>query len=85
MRSKLKIGMGILILSLGIMAVGCTSNMQKEKADTSEEMEQKVYTCTMHPEVEQSEPGKCPKCGMELVEKQMDTDTEQAKEEQMKE
>ncbi len=25
------------------------------------------YTCTMHPEVRQSEPGKCPKCGMDLV------------------
>ena len=25
-----------------------------------------VYTCSMHPEVRQSEPGTCPKCGMEL-------------------
>jgi len=25
------------------------------------------YTCPMHPEVEQKEPGKCPKCGMDLV------------------
>lgn len=25
------------------------------------------YTCTMHPEVIQDEPGTCPKCGMELV------------------
>jgi Cu+-exporting ATPase len=25
-----------------------------------------VYTCPMHPEVEQNEPGACPKCGMEL-------------------
>ncbi|MGB4859196.1 MAG: heavy metal-binding domain-containing protein, partial [Dokdonella sp.] len=25
------------------------------------------YTCPMHPEVERSEPGKCPKCGMTLV------------------
>jgi len=25
------------------------------------------YTCTMHPEVVQSKPGKCPKCGMKLV------------------
>jgi hypothetical protein len=26
-----------------------------------------VYTCPMHPEVRQSAPGKCPKCGMTLV------------------
>src|SRR6266516_7714480 len=25
------------------------------------------YTCVMHPEVVQDHPGKCPKCGMELV------------------
>jgi ssDNA-binding Zn-finger/Zn-ribbon topoisomerase 1 len=27
------------------------------------------YTCTMHPEVVSDKPGKCPKCGMTLVEK----------------
>ena len=26
-----------------------------------------TYTCPMHPEVEQPTPGKCPKCGMDLV------------------
>ncbi|MCJ2178410.1 copper-transporting P-type ATPase [Novosphingobium album (ex Hu et al. 2023)] len=26
-----------------------------------------VYTCPMHPEVQQTEPGDCPKCGMHLV------------------
>jgi|GEM_PF-4344130 len=27
------------------------------------------YTCPMHPEVLKDAPGKCPKCGMKLVEK----------------
>ena len=27
-----------------------------------------VYTCPMHPEVTSDKPGKCPKCGMDLVE-----------------
>jgi|GEM_PF-2485172 hypothetical protein len=31
-----------------------------------------AYTCTMHPEVESDKPGKCPKCGMDLVEKKND-------------
>ncbi|MBF0546745.1 MAG: efflux RND transporter periplasmic adaptor subunit [Candidatus Riflebacteria bacterium] len=26
-----------------------------------------IYTCVMHPEIEQSEPGKCPKCLMKLT------------------
>ncbi len=28
-----------------------------------------IYTCPMHPEVQQAKPGKCPKCGMNLVPK----------------
>ena len=26
-----------------------------------------IYTCPMHPEVTSDKPGKCPKCGMDLV------------------
>ena len=29
----------------------------------------KIYTCSMHPEVRSDKPGKCPKCGMTLIEK----------------
>ena len=29
----------------------------------------KTYTCSMHPEVISDKPGKCPKCGMVLIEK----------------
>ena len=25
-----------------------------------------IYTCPMHPEIEQDHPGECPKCGMAL-------------------
>jgi len=28
-----------------------------------------IYTCPMHPEIQQPGPGKCPKCGMTLVKK----------------
>ena len=28
---------------------------------------QQLYTCPMHPEIKQDKPGKCPKCGMNLV------------------
>ena len=31
------------------------------------------YTCVMHPEVVQDHPGRCPKCGMELVPVEKDT------------
>jgi len=32
-------------------------------------MKKKIYTCPMHPEVQQKHPGRCPKCGMDLVPK----------------
>lgn len=35
-----------------------------------------IYTCSMHPEVEQEEPGQCPKCGMELIPKESAGDPE---------
>ena len=29
------------------------------------------YTCPMHPEIKSNQPGKCPKCGMKLIKKQL--------------
>ena len=28
-----------------------------------------IYTCSMHPEITSKKPGKCPKCGMDLIKK----------------
>jgi Cu(I)/Ag(I) efflux system membrane fusion protein len=43
---------------------------EKEDAHRHHQMhDQKVYTCPMHPEIIRNQPGKCPICGMELIEK----------------
>lgn len=42
-------------------------------ADSTTQPAKKQYTCPMHPEVSLDQPGKCPKCGMNLVEKKADT------------
>ncbi|MGZ8537787.1 MAG: heavy metal-binding domain-containing protein, partial [Flavisolibacter sp.] len=42
----------------------CTTSAQTTKV---------VYTCPMHPEVQQSKPGSCPKCGMDLEKKTIRT------------
>lgn len=34
--------------------------------DTAPEPAGTIYTCPMHPEVQQDHPGNCPKCGMSL-------------------
>jgi len=36
---------------------------------TKHKMTRIVYICTMHPEIKSDKPGKCPKCGMDLVQK----------------
>ena len=40
-----------------------------------------IYTCPMHPEIEQDHPGQCPKCGMTLVPKTAGAGDEQEKRE----
>jgi hypothetical protein len=44
---------------------------------TSGYQETIVYSCTMHPEVQSSKPGKCPKCGMKLVAQKPSASVEQ--------
>jgi Cu(I)/Ag(I) efflux system membrane fusion protein len=43
----------------------------KNTADThalvSENLENSIWTCAMHPQIRMNEPGKCPICGMELI------------------
>ncbi|MHB9056671.1 MAG: heavy metal-binding domain-containing protein [Paludibacteraceae bacterium] len=57
----------ILISVLAIPAIftitATANNLLQEQAAKVE------YTCPMHPEVISDKPGKCPKCGMELVKK----------------
>ena len=51
--------LGIFILTAG-KAVPCQDKPAKVE-----------YTCTMHPEVITDKPGQCPKCGMDLVKKEV--------------
>ena len=66
---------GILLMGLflGWLFFGGTSSEHPQtmeqhisEAHTNEQGEV-IYTCSMHPNVEQSEPGNCPICGMELI------------------
>lgn len=43
----------------------CNTKQNNKTAET-QAVDNVVYTCPMHPEIRQSEPGSCPKCGMFL-------------------
>lgn len=69
-----------IILSLGLIFAGSTVNningqsnstniTKKTITKTTTKPVVKKYTCPEHPDVVMAKPGKCPKCGMALVEK----------------
>ena len=57
---------GLLMLNLSATTVFGQTSVKKTEAAKSV-----TYTCPMHPEVIKDKPGKCPKCGMKLVEKKV--------------
>ncbi|MEL1239496.1 heavy metal-binding domain-containing protein [Flavobacterium flavipallidum] len=60
----------LLLLSL-FLAVSVTVVAQTTERSSTKEASKNIYTCPMHPEIKSDQPGKCPKCGMDLVAKKM--------------
>lgn len=56
-----------------------TTTGQTEKQQKKNVVAKVIYTCPMHPEVIKDKPGKCPKCGMNLVKKEAVKKAEQKK------
>lgn len=56
-------------LFLGWLIFGGNSaaHEEHEHASGKKEAGDEVYTCSMHPQIRQNEPGKCPICGMDLT------------------
>ena len=69
MRKKMKIILNAIVLIVGFAIIGCNGGTDKTNSETHEHADKVQYTCSMHPEVVEDEPGDCPKCGMALVEK----------------
>lgn len=67
---KHKITIVLLALVVGlILGKFIFSNNEKESIDHSqhEAKTNEVWTCSMHPQIRQNEPGDCPICGMDLI------------------
>lgn len=56
--------------ALTFVFAACNSSEKKSTGTEQSSSEKVVYTCPMHPEVTSDKPGKCPKCGMDLVKKE---------------
>jgi hypothetical protein len=78
MKKYIPIAVGAIVLSIVFYACSNNTNGKAPLSDSSamakdSSMKQTavVYTCKIHPEVTSDKPGKCPKCGMDLVKKEM--------------
>jgi hypothetical protein len=57
------------IASFTVKGKTVSAKFKAENAKTASAAGAKIYTCSMHPEVKSDKPGKCSKCGMDLIEK----------------
>ncbi|MCB0409189.1 MAG: efflux RND transporter periplasmic adaptor subunit [Flavobacteriales bacterium] len=54
-------------LLLGWLIFSNSSNNETETEHKHSESEEQIWTCSMHPQIRQPEPGDCPICGMDLI------------------
>lgn len=59
----------VIVTAISLSVVSCSGRATKHEAVEYKVKStvQEYYTCSMHPEIRSDKPGKCPKCGMELV------------------
>jgi CopA family copper-resistance protein len=58
-----------VLLLFGSSTLAIAQHEHHTPAQSGKQASKVVYTCPMHPEVQQAGPGKCPKCGMALEKK----------------
>ena len=67
---------------LALVLVGCDKNTSKDSSGSehnhSKETVKSYYTCSMHPQIKQDKPGKCPICHMNLTKVEVDDSDEEA-------
>ena len=70
-----KLQLNILVIAIGMLFIGILAGYLIFRTDNSSQDEHQhdltevngVWTCSMHPQIRQNEPGSCPICGMDLI------------------
>jgi Heavy metal binding domain len=67
--------LGLMVAAMAVITIGISACKEESAQNNNQGTNQAAqphtvqYTCPMHPDVVSDKPGKCPKCGMDLVEK----------------
>ncbi|MEQ9424314.1 MAG: efflux RND transporter periplasmic adaptor subunit [Cyclobacteriaceae bacterium] len=72
LENKWFFGLTILIAGLAIGWLIKPSNHPIIESSNHQHIESSEYTCSMHPQIRQNEPGSCPICGMDLIQLEND-------------
>ncbi|MEO5570706.1 MAG: heavy metal-binding domain-containing protein [Bacteroidia bacterium] len=59
----------LVLISATVLMFLSVESCKSPKSATNNPASAAVYTCPMHPEITSDKPGKCSKCGMDLVKK----------------
>ncbi|MBN3518942.1 efflux RND transporter periplasmic adaptor subunit [Algoriphagus lutimaris] len=70
-----KLQINVLVIAIGMLFIGILAGYLIFRNDNPSQDEHQhdltevngVWTCSMHPQIRQSEPGSCPICGMDLI------------------
>lgn len=66
-KNKLLIAIPTLVIGILLGWIIFGGESSKDKSTTEKTTEAEVWTCSMHPQIRQGEPGQCPLCGMDLI------------------
>ena len=65
---KKRIALVVVVVGLATAGFAAWRYLARVAPDSAHvHAEAEIWTCPMHPEVRESQPGRCPKCGMDLV------------------
>jgi len=68
MKKQYKIYTGILIIGIAVGYIISRPTQQAITTSAHQHIEEsKIWTCSMHPQIQRDGPGNCPLCGMELI------------------
>ena len=68
----LKIVFLLFMVTLSISCKNNHSNIDHDHKNHDHSNEKSYYTCSMHPQIKESKPGKCPICHMSLTKVEID-------------